>query len=60
MAFKTDPSINLLKQQLATVLNIPVAYLYCDDDDLAELLLHVCSASDERIRETKLALNEPS
>jgi hypothetical protein len=60
MAFKTDPSINLLKQQLATVLNIPVAYLYCDDDDLVEILLQVSSASDERIREIKLDLNETS
>jgi transcriptional regulator with XRE-family HTH domain len=47
-------------QQLATVLNIPVAYLYCDGDDLAEILLQIASASDERIREIKLALNEPS
>jgi transcriptional regulator with XRE-family HTH domain len=47
-------------QQLATVLNIPVAYLYCDGDDLAEILLQIASASDERIREIKSALNEPS
>jgi hypothetical protein len=47
-------------QQLATVLNIPLAYLYCDGDDLAEIPLYVCSASDERIREVKLALNETS
>jgi hypothetical protein len=47
-------------QQLATVQTIPVAYLCCGGDDLAELLLHVCSASNERIQEIKLALNEPS
>jgi hypothetical protein len=47
-------------QQLATVLNIPVAYLYCDGDDLAEILLQISCASDERIREIKLAPNEPS
>jgi transcriptional regulator with XRE-family HTH domain len=47
-------------QQLATVLNIPVAYLYCDGDDLTEIFLEVSAASDERIREIKLALNEPS
>jgi hypothetical protein len=28
--------------------------------DLAEILLQISSASDERIREIKLALNEPS
>jgi transcriptional regulator with XRE-family HTH domain len=47
-------------QHLATVLSIPVAYLYCDGDDLVEIRLQICSASDERIREIKLALNEPS
>jgi hypothetical protein len=47
-------------QQLAKVMNIPVAYLYCDGDDLVEILLQITSASDERIREMKLALNEPS
>jgi hypothetical protein len=47
-------------QQLATVLTIPVAYLYCDGDDLAAILLQISSASDERIREIKLVLNEPS
>jgi hypothetical protein len=41
-------------------MNIPVAYLYCDGDDLAELLLQLSSASNERIQEIKLALNEPS
>jgi hypothetical protein len=51
------PCINLLTQQLATVLNIPVAYLYCDGDDLVEIRLQICSASDERIREIKLAVN---
>jgi hypothetical protein len=59
-ALKTDPCINLLTQQLAKVQNIPVAYLYCDGDDLAEILLQIFSASVERIREIKLALNEPS
>jgi hypothetical protein len=43
-------------QQLDTVLSIPVAYLYCDDDDLAEILLQISSVSDERIREITLAL----
>jgi transcriptional regulator with XRE-family HTH domain len=47
-------------QQLATVLNIPVAYICCDGNDLAEILLQVSSACDERIQEIKLALNEPS
>jgi transcriptional regulator with XRE-family HTH domain len=47
-------------QQLAKVLSIPVAYLYCDGDDLAEILLQISSATDERTREIKLALNEPS
>jgi hypothetical protein len=59
-ALKTDPCINLLTQQLATVLNTPVVYLYCAGDDLAEILLQISSASYERIREIKLALNEPS
>jgi hypothetical protein len=60
MAPKTDPCINLMTQQLATVLNILVAYQYCDGDNLAETLLKISSASDERIQEIKLALNEPS
>mgnify|MGYP006154010553 CR=1 FL=1 len=47
-------------QQLATVLNIPVAYLYYANDDLAEILLQIFSASVERIWEIKLALNKPS
>jgi hypothetical protein len=44
-------------QQLATVLNIPLAYLYCGGYDLAVIHLQISSASDERIREIKLALN---
>jgi hypothetical protein len=47
-------------QHLDTVQNIPVAYLHWDGDDLAEILLQISSASDERVREIKLALNEPS
>jgi hypothetical protein len=38
----------------------PVAYLYCGGDDLAVILLQIFSASDERIREMKLAINKPS
>jgi hypothetical protein len=57
---KTAPRINLMTQQLATVLNIHVAYLYCAGDDLAEILLQISSASYERIREIKLDVNEPS
>jgi hypothetical protein len=38
-------------------MNIPVAYLYSDGDDHAEILLQISSASDERIREIKLAVN---
>lgn len=36
--------------QLAQVLNVPVAYLYCDDDDLATVLiaLHRTSAATRR------------
>jgi hypothetical protein len=34
--------------------------MYCDGDDLAEILLQITSASDDRIREIKLGLNEPS
>jgi hypothetical protein len=41
-------------------MHIPVAYLHCGGHDLAEILLQIYSASDERIRETKLALSEPS
>lgn len=33
---KADFSISA---QLARVLNVPVAYLYCDDDDLADVLI---------------------
>jgi hypothetical protein len=44
-------------QQLAIVLNIPLAYLYCGGYDLAVIHLQISSASDERIREIKLALN---
>jgi hypothetical protein len=47
-------------RQLANVLNIPVAYICCDGNDLAEILLQISSACDERIQEIKLALNEPS
>jgi hypothetical protein len=38
----------------------PVAYLYCGGYDLAEISLQIYSASDERIRKVKVALNEPS
>lgn len=36
--------------QLAQVLNVPVAYLYCDDDDLATVLiaLHRANAAMRR------------
>jgi hypothetical protein len=37
-----------------------MGYLYCNVNNLAEVLLQLSSASDERIREIKLALNEPS
>jgi hypothetical protein len=40
-------------QQLATVLNIPVAYICCDDNDRAEILLQITSASGDH---TLLAL----
>lgn len=30
-------------RQLATVLNVPVAYFYCDDDQLAEFLIQYSS-----------------
>jgi transcriptional regulator with XRE-family HTH domain len=29
----------LTAQHLAAVLNVPVAYFYCDDDDLAKLII---------------------
>lgn len=45
-------------QQVAKVLNIPVAYLYCDGNNLAEILLQISSASDERIQEIKVALSD--
>jgi hypothetical protein len=51
-ALKTDPCINLLTQQLAKVLNIPIAYLYCDGDDLAEILLEITSASGDHTLHT--------
>jgi hypothetical protein len=34
--------------------------MYCSGDDLAEILLQISSASDERVQEIKSALNEPS
>jgi hypothetical protein len=39
-------------QQLTKVLKIPVAYLYCDGDDLAEALLQVSSASGDHTLHT--------
>ena len=35
----------LMAQRLAAVLNVPVAYLYCDEDRMAEVLLHFHRAS---------------
>jgi hypothetical protein len=39
-------------QQLATVQTIPAAYLYCDGDDLAEILLQISYASDDHALHT--------
>ena len=41
---------------LAKALNTPIAYLYCDDDELAEILLQISRASKERIEEIKAVL----
>lgn len=40
----------LISQKLAEVLSVPVAYLYCDDDDLAEALLALHRLSPGRRR----------
>lgn len=41
----------LISQRLASVLEIPVAYLYTDDDQLAKLILHYHSLNPEQRRE---------
>ena len=41
---------------LAKALHIPVAYLYCDDDDLADILLKLNVAPTDRIKVVKAAL----
>lgn len=38
----------LTAQQLAAVLNVPVAYFYCDDDDLAKLIVDYSMLTDEQ------------
>lgn len=43
-------------QQLAKALIIPVAYLYCDDDDLAEIILKLSSITEERFQDLKSIL----
>ncbi len=42
----------LISTQLALVLDVPVAYLYCNDDQLAQLILCYSKLGDE----TRLAL----
>lgn len=41
---------------LAKALTIPVAYLYCDDDELADILLKLNVAPADRIKAVKAAL----
>lgn len=40
-------------QQLAKALNVPVAYLYCEDNELIEIILKLGAASKERLEAIK-------
>jgi len=44
--------------RLAVVLNVPVAYLYCDSDELARMLIAFYRASKQARRQAMLALSE--
>jgi transcriptional regulator with XRE-family HTH domain len=44
------PDLDTAKR-LADALDIPMAYLYCPEDDLAELLLLANKVSDSRLRQ---------
>lgn len=43
-------------QKLAKALGIPVAYLYCDDDRLAELILKLGIAKKKQVGEVEAIL----
>ncbi|MFM9921900.1 helix-turn-helix transcriptional regulator [Variovorax sp. H27-G14] len=43
-------------RQLALALDVPLAYLYCDDDVLAQIVLKVSAMSGEARRELLLSL----
>lgn len=45
--------------KLAEVLDVPVAYLYCDDDTLAEVILAFHRASSATKRELAVLLQIP-
>jgi transcriptional regulator with XRE-family HTH domain len=52
---KHEPDYRTL-QRLAQVLEVPTAYFYAEDDLLAELILHLDSASDFQKRKILRAL----
>ncbi len=48
----------LIAQHLARILSVPVAYLYCDDDDLAAALLALQKLSTAKRRKAIKWLEE--
>ena len=44
-------------QQLATVLRVPVAYLYCDDDRLAKLICQLADADGDQLLQVNRCLS---
>lgn len=43
---------------LATVLSVPTAYLFCETEELAELLLALHKADNGTLRAVKMLLNK--
>lgn len=46
-----------MAKKMADVLGVPVAYLYCDDEKLAELLLAASKLSDQQLEELVQSLS---